>query len=104
MTNELIDIKIESVPLPEVRKKEPIPKELIEGIMRLAPGESFFIPCEDEDHTHRRVAALRQRCGRIMKDNPDLELTVRKRTERNEIGFRVFRMTTNEDNQPASIA
>ena len=104
MTNEPIDIKIESVPLPEVRKKEPIPKELIEAIMRLAPGESFFIPCEDEDHTHRRVAALRQRCGRIMKDNPDLELTVRKRTERNEIGFRVFRMTNNEDNQPASIA
>ncbi len=100
MTNETIDIKIENVPLPEVRKKEPVPKELIEAIMRLAPGESFFIACDDEDHTHRRVAALRQRCGRIMKNHPELELTVRKRTERNEIGFRVFRMT-NEDYEPA---
>ncbi len=102
MTNESIDIKIENVPLPERRKKEKIPEELIDAIKRLAPGESFFIACEDEDHTHRRMAALRQRCTRIMKDQKDTELTVRKRTERNEIGFRVFRMT-NEDNEPTQI-
>ena len=71
--------------------------ECVRGIMSLAPEESFFIATDDEDHTQRKVSALRQRVHRIQIAAPDKQFTVRKRHENNQMGVRVFRLP-NENN------
>jgi hypothetical protein len=97
MTSKEKDIKIERVPLPEVRVKEMLNPNVLEAIMSLAPEESFFIATDDEDHTQRKVSALRQRVHRIQIAAPDKQFTVRKRHENNQMGVRVFRLP-NENN------
>ncbi len=99
MTNKEKDIKIERVPLPEVRVKEMLNPNVLEAIMSLAPEESFFIATDDEDHTQRKISTLRQRVHRVQKENPDKQFTVRKRHEQDKgIGVRVYRLP-NENNK-----
>mgnify|MGYP001292747301 CR=1 FL=1 len=91
MTNEHEPIVIENIPLPEMRAREEMRPEIIEAIERLEPTQSFFVATDDEDHTQRRMAALRQRLSR-MKKKSDKRFTLHKREENGRQGFRIYRL------------
>ena len=92
MTTEQEPIVIENIPLPEMRELEETRPEIIEAIERLEPTQSFFVGTNDEDHTQRRMAALRQRLSRMKKSGSDKRFTLHKREENGRQGFRIYRL------------
>ena len=74
---------LERVPLPNNwrSKRESLPPAITETLQSMEVGQSFFVPTQDREHTQRKMAALRSRCVRFQKDNPDVHFFFRTRAE-----------------------
>jgi len=74
------------VPVPEMIKRRKPLGDLPLKDMR--PGESFVVPCEDEDDLRRRIATVRARVQRVKPNFPNWVFSV----VREGLDVRVFRV------------
>ena len=87
-------LKLERVPLPSNwrTKREPLPADITDPLQAMEVGQSFFVPTQDREHTQRKMAALRSRCVRFQKDNPDAHFSFAREEKDGKLGVRVYRI------------
>jgi hypothetical protein len=85
---------LERVPLPNNwrSKRESLPPAITETLQSMEVGQSFFVPTQDREHTQRKMAALRSRCVRFQKDNPDVHFSFAREQKDGQLGVRVYRV------------
>ena len=95
MQSILIETNIPA-PTSKQNERESLPKL---PLAQMHPGQSFLLETENEDHTRRKLSAVRSTIRRFTKiDNPDSNFRVFRWTdeESGRQGVRVFCVSTNE--------
>ena len=92
MQSILIETNIPA-PTSKQNERESLPKL---PLAQMHPGQSFLLETENEDHTRRKLSAVRSTFTKI--DNPDSNFRVFRWTdeESGRQGVRVFCVSTNE--------
>jgi hypothetical protein len=64
---------------------------------QMLEGQSFFLATVDDDHSNRKVSALRSRAIRYQENDPEFYFSIRKESKGDERGVRFYRIS-NENN------
>lgn len=94
-------LRLEDVPLKKDFRlqRESLPKNIEKTFSEMKIGQSFFLATEDDDHTTRKISALRSRAIRYQDNNPTFAFSIRREINNDERGVRFYRIEDNEDNQ-----
>lgn len=86
------------VPAGKQNEKEPLPNL---PLKQMQPGQSFLLETKDDDHTRRKLSAVRSSIRRfIQTDNPANKFRVFRWTEgKDRYGVRVFCVSDDEINE-----
>jgi hypothetical protein len=92
-------LKLEDVPLKRDFRlsRESLPENIEKTFTQMEVGQSFFLVTTDDNHSNRKVSALRSRALRYQENNPDFYFSIRKESKGDERGVRFYRIS-NENN------
>ena len=92
-------LKLEDVPLKRDFRlsRESLPENIEKTFTQMEVGQSFFLVTTDDDHSNRKVSALRSRALRYQENNPDFYFSIRKESKGDDRGVRFYRIS-NENN------
>jgi len=92
-------LKLEDVPLKRDWRlqRESLPENIEKTFTQMEVGQSFFLVTTDDDHSNRKVSALRSRALRYQENNPDFLFSIRKESKGDDRGVRFYRIS-NENN------
>tara|TARA_R110002020_G_scaffold191920_6_gene391902 strand:- start:360 stop:659 length:300 start_codon:yes stop_codon:yes gene_type:complete len=88
-----------NVPVPEGKQheKEPLPSL---PLKQMQPGQSFLLETRDEEHTRRKLSAVRSAIARFVQTtNQTNKFRVFKWFENGRFGVRVFCVSDDETDQ-----
>jgi len=92
-------LQLENVPLKRDFRlqRESLPKDIEKTFDQMGVGQSFFLATVDDDHSNRKISALRSRAIRYQENYPDFYFSIRKEIKDDERGVRFYRIS-NENN------
>jgi hypothetical protein len=92
-------LKLEDVPLKRDFRlsRESLPENIEKTFTQMEVGQSFFLVTTDDNHSNRKVSALRSRALRYQENNPDFYFSIRKESKGDDRGVRFYRIS-NENN------
>ena len=92
-------LQLENVPLKRDFRlqRESLPKDIEKTFDQMLEGQSFFLATADDDHSNRKVSALRSRAIRYQENDPEFYFSIRKETKDGERGVRFYRISNEND-------
>ena len=93
MTSEEDGILIEDIGLPPKIKPEKLPEGLNETLLTMDVGNSFFLQTDNDQHSARKIGALRERIKRFGIKHPERKYSIWKEDD----GVRVYRVEDDAD-------
>ena len=92
-------LKLEDVPLKRDFRlsSESLPENIEKTFTQMEVGQSFFLVTTDDNHSNRKVSALRSRALRYQENYPDFYFSIRKESKGDDRGVRFYRIS-NENN------
>jgi hypothetical protein len=92
-------LKLEDVPIKRDFRlsRESLPENIEKTFTQMEVGQSFFLVTTDDNHSNRKVSALRSRALRYQENNPDFYFSIRKESKGDDRGVRFYRIS-NENN------